>query len=75
MLFRRTVEASITASSRTIEITDELGVKISASLSGMAMTSVKNMSPMTEDVSMHTLAANLAPPTFPAPNSMATRTL
>lgn len=75
MLFRKMVEPRRNARSRTTETTDELGVKIIASLSGMAVTSAKNISPMTKDVIIQTLAANLAPLTFPAPNSMATRTL
>ena len=74
-LFKRIVDPSRTASSWTPEITDEFGVKIIANLSGMATTSEKNINPMTNDVSMHTLAANLALLTFPAPSSMATRTL
>jgi len=59
----------------TIWITDEFGVKIMASLSGMATASAENASPITNEIIKHTLAANLAPLTFPAPNSIATRTL
>jgi len=62
-------------SSWTTRITDEFGVKIMASLSGMATASVENASPITSEIIKLTLAANLASLTFPAPNSMATRTL
>lgn len=69
------MNASKTANSLTIAITEELEVKIIASFPGKAMMIDQNNSPTTRDVNTDTVVANLAPFALPAPSSFATRTL
>lgn len=69
------VNDSRTAKSLTIEIIEELEVKIIASFSGKAMTISQKKNPTAREVNTDTLVANLAPLALPAPSSFATRTL
>ena len=75
MQLRRMVNASNSASSFTIAITEELDVKIIASLSWKAKIIDQKKSPTTREVNTDTNEANLAPFALPAPISFATRTL
>lgn len=75
MQLNRMVIASNEASSSTIEITDELDMKIIAILSGKAMIITKNRKPINREFKTETLAASFAEISFPAPISHATRIL
>ena len=74
-LLRSMVKASKSESLSTASSTTALVVKMRAILLWRPMISTQKKSPITSEVVDDTMAANLAPMPFPAPSSLATRTL